>query len=916
MSGEKYRKNCALGKLKEIRLSNSSRPDIATLLSERILVRPDFRNLIFELETAVARSVLAHESIKDLDRHLKPAMRFADILSYSANPLHRNQAYSIIALFQELKDQSQLDEKHSELLDSYSEAILSALGNFPALNKLNTAVDHFRYALPVERVLTTEIKKIQQKTDDGKYVLTDGQYKVAQDLRNHSFYSFSGATSLGKSFVIKDFVRAEVAEESFEGKCVVFLVPTNALVAQTARDLRRDLGDVKGINVATHPVQPKLILKNYRASIYVFTPERLIRYLSTRERKIELLVVDEAHRIVAAKDSRTPLYYYAIEQTLRVYASKLIFSSPSLSNPDLFLQLFGKSPEGNLVVSERTVAQQRFFLDCMKQEAYYLPSLDGNKLEKIQAVDGFKSTPWQSIEYWAHGSKSLIYLNTPSKVVDFARSYDPPEEVKLNARARTLIEIVKDQVHPDYYLIDALCNGVAFHHGRMPVAIREEIESVFKEPDSGINFLVCTSTLLAGVNLPARNIFILTDKHGNGRDMSKLDFENLAGRAGRLTQDFKGNIFCVKINKGEWKDPRAAMRPGELQSVSTFLLERNKRKRKQYTDIENILLEKPVARNLSAQEIEAAERYAAILTIQHLSNDVSLLTENFKQRATNAEKALKFLDEELGVKLDVLRHSPEFSPIIQDHVRKELTRLQAPIVIASVDEISFSSVLSVLTELSRLYNWRERETRGRAPMFWRNVNIAGFEQRLSYWANLVFQWVTGHSIRSVIRSSLAYYEKKARIVIPDYSRPKGKSPFVETEFSIDSKEHVNKVIDDTLNDIDYGVCFRILSYLRNYHHLCSQVFGPDEAGLDLSILIEFGSANQTTIELQQMGYSREVSAELTVKASECLTVDRGGSIEDIAVVDIINDQTISDRAKQETTEIFPNGCLGMQKNRD
>ena len=57
------------------------------------------------------------------------------------------------------------------------------------------------------------------------------------------------------------------------------------------------------------------------------------------------------------------------------------------------------------------------------------------------------------------------------------------------------------------------------------------------------------------MNLPAKNIFILSEKIGDGK-MTDIDFWNLAGRAGRLTKDISGNIFCVNIliKKGYWKD--------------------------------------------------------------------------------------------------------------------------------------------------------------------------------------------------------------------------------------------------------------------------------------------------------------------------------------------------------------------------
>ncbi|PIS65342.1 hypothetical protein AZH44_11540 [Corynebacterium striatum] len=886
-------------------MSPKNESNVATLLGDRIIARSDFKELVATLEHAVAKSILSHD--QNVESHgdlLFPAMRFADILSYSSKESHRTQAYYLVALFQELKELSQLDPKSIALLDSMSAAILAALGNFPGLQRLEGSVEELQYTIPADRVIGREIKELVQRTSDDSHVLTDAQFEIAQNLKHINFYSFSGPTSLGKSFVIKDYIRSEVSNKSFKNKCAVFVVPTNALVSQTARDLRRGLKDVKGVNVAIHPVQPQLMLRKFQTSIYVFTPERLIRYLSTQGREVELLVVDEAHRIVSPKDSRSPLFYYAIDQTLRKYASKLVFSSPSISNPGMFLDLFGKSSEGSLLVHERTVTQQRFFIDQLEEKTFYFPSSSEAPPVEVPLTHGFGLNDWEAIKYWANGNKSLVYVNTPNKVVKFALEYQPPKGLKLSQRTQALIDKIKEEVHPEYFLVDALERGVAFHHGRLPVAIREEIEAVFKDPKSGIDYLVCTSTLLEGVNLPAKNIFVLTDKHGSGQVISKIDFENLAGRAGRLTEDFKGNVFCLRIKPEEWNEPEEKIRPSAPQKVSSFLLDTNKRKTKWYRDLEKVLLGKSLPKSRSVPEIEIAERYAAILMIQNLSNHPSLLTQKFNDRAVDANETLKKVSDELHVNLDILKRSPEFDPGLQEIVRRELSRLENPVVISSLQEISFDSILAVLVELSRLYNWKQREGRGFRAMFSRSASKESHNRRLRYWAQLVFQWMTGRPIKLVIQSALYHHKNVGKIRVPAFPAPKHQSPYRYEEFDLESKEHVNHVIEETMTDIEYGVGFRILSYLKNYHDLCVQVFGEEKAGLDLSVLIEFGTTSQTAIELQQSGFSRDISSELLEKGSGYLEIGETGTILDINVQGIISDEHLSAPVKQETKDLF------------
>ncbi len=115
---------------------------------------------------------------------------------------------------------------------------------------------------------------------------------------------------------------------------------------------------------------------------------------------------------------------------------------------------------------------------------------------------------------------------------------------------RALVELTEKTVHKDYRLIKVLRRGVGFHYGNMPTLVRAEIERLFG--DGTLRYLVCTSTLLEGVNLPCRNLFVRGPKRGSDRPMSLSDFWNLAGRAGRWGKEFRGNIMCVDTLAGGW----------------------------------------------------------------------------------------------------------------------------------------------------------------------------------------------------------------------------------------------------------------------------------------------------------------------------------------------------------------------------
>ncbi|MCV7719473.1 DEAD/DEAH box helicase, partial [Micrococcus luteus] len=245
-----------------------------------ILQRPDFRSAYGGLERAVAESFLAGEVTQALDPvDAKHILRYADVLSHSRDAHHRELAYTAIALLREYDAAVGLDQDLSDRVVAVAEAVLVQLGNFPGIRTLQKGVGS-RYALPLSRGALRIAKEVLQRTSKGDATLTDAQYAITEKMRGEDYFSFSGPTSLGKSFIIKDALYDIVRRDELNDHCVVVLVPTKALIGQTAADLRNLLSEVPEVNVATYPSLPKLLRQKYRRTIFVLTPERLLRYLA------------------------------------------------------------------------------------------------------------------------------------------------------------------------------------------------------------------------------------------------------------------------------------------------------------------------------------------------------------------------------------------------------------------------------------------------------------------------------------------------------------------------------------------------------------------------------------------------------------------------------------------------------------
>jgi len=95
--------------------------------------------------------------------------------------------------------------------------------------------------------------------------------------------------------------------------------------------------------------------------------------------------------------------------------------------------------------------------------------------------------------------------------------------------------------------------GIFPHHGNIPHGIRLAVEHAMRE--NLIRFVVCTSTLAQGVNLPIRYL-IVTSVYQGTEALTVRDFNNLIGRAGRAGMHTEGSILFADPNVYDLKTDR------------------------------------------------------------------------------------------------------------------------------------------------------------------------------------------------------------------------------------------------------------------------------------------------------------------------------------------------------------------------
>lgn len=420
-------------------------------------------------------------------------------------------------------------------------------------------------------------------------------------------------TSYGKSELIISAVK------EYAGKRICILTSTKALLIQTKKRVQQIS---KGIfpKIVVHP---EMYNPNDPSCLAVLTQERLLRiFKKDPHLSFDCIIVDEAHEMLEDDSRSRTLANVIIVAQKRNPEVAFKFLTPFLVDSTNLKARYTTYDIEGFKVSEYIKTEKYFLCDLRNHTGLklydqflnkYLPISDNRNL-------GFEE---DVVKAYSAG-KNIIYLNKPTDIEKFALALAdvlPEVDSKL---IQTACDNISEYLQPQYNLLACLRKGIIYHHGSVPDAIRIYIEDLYKKDDA-VRYVITSSTLLSGVNLPAERMFVLDNKRGRS-NLSHDSFKNLVGRVCRFSE-----IFSHETGNLHRLEPQIYLVFGKYfaQNANCENFLRNVAKVEQnYKDaVDNVLLSEAKITADNEEKLRQASEF-----IENYENGV---VEDYQERYTN-----------------------------------------------------------------------------------------------------------------------------------------------------------------------------------------------------------------------------------------------------------------------------------------
>jgi len=704
-------------------------------------------------------------------------------------------------------------------------------GDFPNIKLLNdrysTADIDYGFYNNAKNIFKESLNTVQ----DLEYPLTDFQRVLWKNLKLDKDIITVAPTSAGKTHIILTYLVRQILLS--DGAFAAIIVPTRALISEVANkvyEISKSFNSDREIEICTVPKDTNFKDK----TIFVMTQERLYEVLQSGDLSFNYLFIDEAHNI--SDPSRGVLLHLTIDKLLENSFPQIILSMPSDSYKNAFSSIFNDvdfsqeitkhSPVSKILMSVKLVGREILISRYKSDFNIKIPkNYNGSKLSKLVLRLG-------------QGQSNIIYKNrtdycenTADDIADLMIDFVASPELEEAA------DYIEKFIHEDFSLASNLRKGVAFHYGPLPSSVRVMIERLAKE--DLIKYIVCTSTLAEGVNLPAKNLFLENPLQPIiGRESERLEdvkINNITGRAGRMIEHFSGNIFLIDPESWRFKD-YFEEKEEEDYKIPTYYRTLN----------ENFF---DVLMALSGSYSHSDENQYSLYTIANKlirdflnDNLVSNLdSKDLILSKTNLDElisSVKTASENLNIAPYLLQANPTIGYIQQNKLFSFFEGLNIfdDWVLPHPRSIDlYDRLIKIVYKLNEV-----------------GVYISSDNYSIEFIVTIATKWVSGKSLKEIISEQVVWDKN---------NRGEG----VSTNTSV---RNVIKVINSDIR-------FRLANALSCYHLLLSnqmQLKDINKTSVKIHTYLEIGACDDRMINLINLGLSREAAKEIDEKLPNNITV--------------------------------------------
>jgi POLQ-like helicase len=312
--------------------------------------------------------------------------------------------------------------------------------------------------------------------------------------------------------------------------------------------------------------------------VIIVTPEKLVYVLRqdpSLSSKVGLLIYDEGHMFDAGRRGVTYELLLTSLKSLVPSSAQVVLISAVITNAESINGWLNNGTGavvsgGELVPTERTVAfaswrdslgRLEFVAkDNPEKEEFYVPRVlqsqelrnfaretatrnfpDKKNTNSIALYLGLKLVKNGGVAIFCGRKDSATKLcETAIDALERGLESTLPIDFSDKREISLLTYLFETNLGPTAAATQAARIGLLTHHGSIPQGLRLAVEHAMKKGLA--KFVICTSTLAQGVNLPIRYLVMTGLRQAESR-ISVRDFHNLMGRAGRSGMHTEGTIL-------------------------------------------------------------------------------------------------------------------------------------------------------------------------------------------------------------------------------------------------------------------------------------------------------------------------------------------------------------------------------------